>query len=213
MFMYNILLIENINNKSISILNTLSPKIPEIKFFKITSDYNEISKILKNHLIDLILLDKSIDNYKYIIKCIKCYSFENNLITFGKDIKSCINKIRNYIYTPIKNDKKLKLLINNELRNLNFDFSYLGTRYLSDAIYEAYLTSEDFDINLNTAIYPVLAKKYNRSINNIKSNIYYSTNMMYCNTTENYLIKNLGLDIIDSKPKLKDIIVYILKKI
>ena len=44
--MYNILMIENINNKSIFILNLLSSEIPEVKIFKITSNIDEISKVL-----------------------------------------------------------------------------------------------------------------------------------------------------------------------
>ena len=78
--MYNILMIENINNKSIMILNTLSSEIPEVKIFKITSDFYEISNILKNHLVDFVLLDKNIDDFKYLIDCIKLYSYENRLI-------------------------------------------------------------------------------------------------------------------------------------
>lgn len=210
--MYNILMIENINNKSILILNTLSSEVPEVKIFKITSDFCEISNILKNHLVDFVLLDKNIDNYKYLIDCIKLYSYENRLIIINNDVSSCVNKIKSFIFPSLKNDGTLKQLINTELKNLNFNFSYLGTRYLSDAIYEAYHRCKDFDINLNTDIYPILSKKYNKSINNIKSNIYYSANMMYYDTEANQLGKSIGLNI-DFKPKLRDIMVSILQKI
>ena len=210
--MYNILMIENINNKSILILNTLSSEFPEVKIFKITSDFCEISNILKNHLVDFVLLDKNIDNYKYLNDCIKLYSYENRLIIINNDVSSCVNKIKSFIFPSLKNDDTLKQLINTELKNLNFNFSYLGTRYLSDAIYEAYYRCKDFDINLNTDIYPILSKKYNKSINNIKSNIYYSANMMYYDTEANQLGKSIGLNI-DFKPKLRDIMVSILQKI
>ena len=185
--MYNILMIENINNKSIMILNTLSSEIPEVKIFKITSDFYEISNILKNNLVDFVLLDKNIDDFKYLIDCIKLYSYENRLIVISNDVSLCISKIKNFIFPSLKNNDTLKQIINTELKNLNFNFSYLGTRYLSDAIYEAYYRCKDFDINLNTDIYPILSKKYNKSINNIKSNIYYSANMMYYDTEANQL--------------------------
>ena len=210
--MYNVLLIENINTKSILILNKLSSEIPEVKISKITSDFHEISNILKNHLVDFILLDKNIPNLNYIFDCIKLYSYENNLIIINNNISSCISKIRNIIFSNSKIENTLKQFINNELKNLNFNFSYLGTRYLSEAIYEAYYRCTDFDINLNSDIYPILSKKYGRSINNIKSNIYYSTNMMYYDTEANQLSKNIGLNI-DFKPKLRDIMVSILQKV
>lgn len=205
-------MIENINNKSILILNTVSSEVPEVKIFKITSDFCEVSDILKSHLVDFVLLDKNIDNSKCLIDCIKLYSYENRLIIINDDIPSCINKIKSFIFPSLNNANTLKQLINIELKNFNFNFSYLGTRYLSDAIYEAYYRCKDFDINLNTDIYPILSKKYNRSINNIKSNIYYSANMMYYDTEANQLGKSIGLNI-DFKPKLRDIIVSILQKI
>lgn len=210
--MYNILMIENTNIKSISLLNLISSELPDIRIFKITSDIHEISKVLKNNLADLILLDKNIIDFKCIIDCIKLYSYENRLIIINDTITSNIQKIKKFIFPNLKTDIALKQLINNELRNLNFDFSYLGTRYLSEAIYEAYYRCTDFDINLNVDIYPILSKKYGKSINNIKSNIYYSTNMMYYDTESNQLSKNMGLNI-DFKPKLRDIMVSILQKI
>lgn len=210
--MYNILMIENTNTKSISLLNLISSELSDIRIFKITSDVHEISEVLKNNLTDLILLDKNIIDFKCIIECIKLYSYENRLIIINDDITSNIQKIKNFIFPDLKTDIALKQLINNELRNLNFDFSYLGTRYLSEAIYEAYYRCTDFDINLNVDIYPILSKKYGKSINNIKSNIYYSTNMMYYDTEANQLSKNMGLNI-DFKPKLRDIMVSILQKV
>lgn len=210
--MYNILMIENTNTKSISLLNLISSELPDIRIFKITSDIHEISKVLKNNLANLILLDKNIIDFKCIIDCIKLYSYEDRLIIINDDITSNIQKIKNFIFPDLKTDSALKQLINNELRNLNFDFSYLGTRYLSEAIYEAYYRCTDFDINLNVDIYPILSKKYGISINNIKSNIYYSTNMMYYDTEANQLSKNMGLNI-DFKPKLRDIMVSILQKV
>ncbi len=210
--MYNILMIENINNKSIFILNLLSSEIPEVKIFKITSNIDEISKVLKNHLVDFVIVDENIDNFKNILACIRLYSYENYLIIINNEISSCINKIKNFIFPSLNTNDTLKQLINIELKNLNYNFSYLGTRYLSDAIYEAYYRCKDFDINLNTDIYPILSKKYNKSINNIKSNIYYSTNMMYYDTEANKLGKSIGLNI-DFKPKLRDIMILILQKI
>lgn len=179
--MYNILMIENINNKSIFILNLLSSEIPEVKIFKITSNIDEISKVLKNHLVDFVIVDENIDNFKNILACIRLYSYENYLIIINNEISSCINKIKNFIFPSL---------------NTN------------DTFYRC----KDFDINLNTDIYPILSKKYNKSINNIKSNIYYSTNMMYYDTEANKLGKSIGLNI-DFKPKLRDIMILILQKI
>ena len=115
--MYNILMIENINNKSIFILNLLSSEIPEVKIFKITSNIDEISKVLKNHLVDFVIVDENIDNFKNILACIRLYSYENYLIIINNEISSCINKIKNFIFPSLNTNDTLKQLINIELKS------------------------------------------------------------------------------------------------
>ena len=63
----------------------------------------------------------------------------------------------------------LKLRIINELTNLGYEISHKGTIYLIDIIYTSY--EKGIVENLTKEIYPVIAKKYNQSINNIKSNV------------------------------------------
>ena len=72
--MYNILIIENINSTSILILNEISVEITNAKIFKITSDIDEIATVLKNHLVDFIIIDEKIEKIEAIIQCIKYYS-------------------------------------------------------------------------------------------------------------------------------------------
>ncbi len=210
--MYNILIIENINSTSILILNEISVEITNAKIFKITSDIDEIATVLKNHLVDFIIIDEKIEKIEAIIQCIKYYSYDNRLFFLNNNVFLCIKEIKKIISNDFENYNSLKHLISEELKKMNFNFSYVGTRYLVDVIYESYYRCENFDINLNSDIYPILSKKYNKTINNIKSNIHYSANMMYCETESSQLERKIGL-CIDFKPKLKDIIISVIRKI
>jgi response regulator RpfG family c-di-GMP phosphodiesterase len=99
-----------------------------------------------------------------------------------------------------------------ELENLNFDFSYIGTRYLYDCICECHNKENIYDINLKKDIYPIISKKHHKNINSIKASISQATSIMYYETDENILSNYFGYSII-SKPKPKDIIITILQKI
>lgn len=95
---------------------------------------------------------------------------------------------------------------------MNYNFTYIGTRYLAQCIYESYHRVNKYDINLNRDIYPIIVQKYNKSINSIKTNINQATNIMYFDTEEKLLFKYFGYNI-TCKPKPKDIIFKIMENI
>ena len=106
----------------------------------------------------------------------------------------------------------IKQQIQEELEKLNFNFSYIGTKYLIDCIYECYYQNKIYDVNLNKDIYPIVSKKFNKSINSIRANIFQSISIMYYDNDENNLSNYFGYKIL-SKPKNKDLIIHILQKL
>lgn len=99
-----------------------------------------------------------------------------------------------------------------ELKKLRFKLSYNGTRFLIDCIYNAYLIKEKVNINLSKDIFPILAKKYNKSINTIHGDIKSSINSMYYDCDSTILKEYFNYYQIE-KPKLKELIFTVISKI
>ena len=70
-----------------------------------------------------------------------------------------------------KKDTEIIKKINTELKNLGYNFSHNGTKYLSEVIFELYNRKDLYTENLNKFIYPIISEKYNKSINTICGNI------------------------------------------
>ena len=79
--------------------------------------------------------------------------------------------------------------------------------------YEFYLYKnyEHYE-NLNNEIYPILAQKYNKTVNTIKCNIIKATDSMYYDCDET-LLKNYFHFYTDYKPRPKLVIYTVLNKI
>lgn len=138
------------------------------------------------------------------------------------------NYIRSYVYKPVDfekvkneildilnekiNENLIKIEINNELKKLHYNFSYNGTRYISEIIYEIYSKNDIYLDNLKKYIYPVIAKRHNTNINNIHCNIKQSTKCMYFDCPETKLKEYFNLSK-TKKPKEKLVITTILNKI
>ena len=90
------------------------------------------------------------------------------------------------------NEQLIRRVIKDELKYLGYNPKYYGTEYLIEAIYILYTNGIDGDDNLKKVVYPIIAKKYNKTIQNIKCNIINSTNMMVYECEENKLLEYLG---------------------
>lgn len=239
--MYNVLIIEDNIVQSHMIANYISKKFSNIRIYSMTTTGREAIKIIDKGLIDIILLDlllpdiSGIEILNYI--CNNYYQKYNNSIIIvtaemnllakvvnKPNVFDYVSKIdgMNKIAESLKELLKVKDVekkgenkkeqINNELHKLSYNFSYVGTKYLADCIYEVYLTNEIYDINLKRKIYPIVAKKNNKKINNIKTNIARSTNNMYNDCPEKNLRSYFGYNIME-KPKIKDIIIRVIENI
>lgn len=111
-----------------------------------------------------------------------------------------------------KNTDNLEQKIMDELLYLGCDISHKGTKYLADIINMVFIRGEKLTENLNKYVYPVIAKRYNQSINNIKCNVIRAIETMYYNCKEQELIDYFLLQDI-SKPSVKTVINMVLLKL
>lgn len=239
--MENLLIIEDDIVQSHFMANYICKEISNIRLYNIATTGKETLNIIKDKKINIIILDLNlpdmtgIDILNYIDKeniqgldaSIIIVTGEMELLRQVKNNKyiyTYYSKVNGYetIINDIKNivDEKQKTQksdliteqIKNELQKLKFNFSYIGTKYLYDCIKECYDREDIYNINLKSDIYPILAKKYNKTINSIKSCIFKSIVIMYCESSEQNLSDYFGYKII-TKPKMKDIIFGVIQKI
>lgn len=239
--MQNLLIIEDNLAQSHFLANSICKEISNIRLYNIVSTGAEAINIIREEKVDIILLDlkfpdmTGIDIINFILKnninkydssiiivtgemellteivgnkCVFSYCSKTSGIDFIiKELNVLTNEKQREFYTDsLKNQIKI------ELELLNFDFSYIGTKYLCDCIYECYFKNNIYDINLKKDIYPIISKKYHKTINSIKTSIFQATTIMYYQIDEVYLSSYFGYRIIN-KPKTKDIIASVLKKI
>lgn len=210
-----------------------------LEFHGIARNGLEAIEKLTNNKIDIILLDlvmplcngyevleKIKDLRKYDESCIvisgniqDIYKLKNNCIVHkilykvsGLDrIVEEINKLVKY-KEKTKYSNKLKKHIKNELLFLGYDFSHKGTKYLIETIeYIALNPTKELE-RLESDVYPFLAKKYQKSVHNIKCSINRATTFMYCQCEINKLKKYFFFSD-DRKPKVKTIIYTIINKL
>ena len=110
------------------------------------------------------------------------------------------------------NSHNVRLKIRNELTYLNYNYSYNGTHYIEDVIFELYKIKNNFKGNLKKEIYPILSKKYNKSIDTIYGDIKVATKYMILDCKEEIILKyfNYSFFIV---PKVKEIILTVLNKL
>ncbi len=217
--MVNMLVIEDNFHFSKALINIVVKEIPQIRLCKIATDGQDAFDFLINNTntVDIILLDLQLPNLNGIefinkLQKFKFSKYENSIIVISGQLE-LLNKVRNspFLYTYIKkatsfdkiiaevNDlselkqneltkKNILELINNELHTLSYKESLSGTKYLREAI-NLIVTNDFTSENLKNTIYPLIAKKYNKSVNNIKCNINHATEVMNC-TCKSEIIKD-----------------------
>lgn len=183
----------------------------------------------------VIVLDLDIDiSYEILdfIINIKLPKYKNSIILEGDLDKFIVNNYSmSYIYGYIKQKNSFHQLINiiaelvkekstdyivekiiNELNYLGYDFTHKGTKYLIESIKYLYFNAYKMDCILEKEIYPLIGKKYKKTVHNIKCNITNATMKMYRKNDKNKLLKYLNVQN-ESEIKLKKIILKVLRKI
>lgn len=170
------------------ILNKISEYLSE-KFkdsiMVITNNFKEIQDIIKNEMI-----------FDYIIK--------------GSSKNEMLYKINRMIEGRNSEEKKKSIL--NELKYIGYNVEYVGTNYLAETILQMYINKDLMLDNLQRDIYPIVSKKYNKSVHNIKCNITRATDCMYYECDSERLKDYFGF-YDDTKPTAKTVVFTILNKI
>lgn len=95
---------------------------------------------------------------------------------------------------------------------LNYNSSYIGTKYLEELIFEFYKIKDEYEGSFKNVLYPILSKKYKKSIDTVYGNIKQATNTMILNCEEKRLLEYFHYDSF-YKPKIKEIVFTITNKI
>lgn len=129
-------------------------------------------------------------------------------------ISEIVDKINELVKAKeqIKKISNVKNKIIKQLQYLNYNLAHKGTQYLIDAILIIY-NKEDYEMfNLEEDIYPIVARKYNQSMHNIKSNINKANDYMY-KVCKKERVRKYFKFFDDTKPTVKNVIYTILNKI
>lgn len=220
------------------IVNSICDKFQNIRVCHISYDDKKVLNILEKNIIDFILLDckaneindlkfvnyiqnKKLEQYKKSIivkldKTINLNDFNENryIFSYTSDINTMYKDIRKLVLEQKEtyNHKRIKNKIKEQLTYLSYNYSYSGTRYIEETILEIYKDRYNFDGNLSKNIYPIIAKKHNKTVDTIYGNIKQTTNYMLLECNKNRIMDYLGYgDYV--KPKIQDIIFAIVNKL
>lgn len=236
--MVNILVIEDNLYYSKNLINVISDTNSKMRLYKICTDGKEAIEIIKNqeNSIDIILLDLKLPYYNGIeildyMESNKLVKYQNSIIVISGEMESilqvrnnpylysCVDKISGFekilgeinALVGIKEQEKnsLEYKICEELKKIHYNFSYIGTKYLIETILLLYDNSNMESIKLEKEIYPIISKKYKKTINNIKTNIINATDLMYYDCKSN-ILKEYFRICDDEKPTPKIVILTIL---
>lgn len=239
--MINILFVDDNYSYSKNIINKVMEQNPDVRLFKFHTDGNEALKVIvdDSEKIDIILLDlklpgcsgidilkiieeKSIQKYSKsiivisgepeMLKLIQNNQFVYTFIPKGYGFEYILEKINTLIELKKLRKEPIENRIMFELRKVNYNFSYIGTKYLYESILIICTMFDHEKIKLEKKIYPLIAQRYHTTVSNVKTNIVNSTNEMYYDCRKDVLNHYFGL--CDSeKPTPKEVISVIVAKI
>ena len=235
----NILIMENDMVKCKKIVNYISKKTEKIRVCGIVNNEREAISEFDLGKVDLFLfdLDKAkvvgYDLIKYItLKNLRKH--RKSIIAITKDLKLAellkTNPFVNHCFTkPVglkvvyerieevaneklnyTDEKIIKERIKRQLDILSFNFSYNGTKFLQEILYEMYINKNKFYDNLSRDIYPIIAKRHGKTVNTVKCDITQATKVMYYDCKEEVIMKYFNYKI-PVKPRAKEVIFTILR--
>lgn len=185
--MFNILIVEDNMIQSHMLANHVSENLGDVRVYSMVTTGKEAINIIENELVDIILLDLGLPDFSgieilnYICEKHICKYYQSVIIFTGEldlmskvinneNVFDYISKTSepNAIIRSLENllqykgkQKSLDLIkeqINIELQKLQYNFSYAGTKYLAECIYEVFCFDEKFIFNLKKQVYPIVAE-------------------------------------------------------
>lgn len=218
------------SNDYVKLVKAIHSLSTSLRLFAIINSFNELLELTSKYPIDILVIDYDIlkeknninlnslsQVLKRIIVLVKnetnYIENPNNKYIFAKPT-SLIRTLEKSIFITSTKDTKDNTIVKiaQELKYLSYNFSYIGTKYLIECIYHLYIKEQAYNDCSLKSIYTLLAKKHNKSENNIKCNIARATSIMFCECEEKKLKSYLG---ISSLPKtgVKLVIQTILNKL
>lgn len=236
--MLNLLVIEEDIKYAKELVNAILQNNLNIRLHAIASTQEEGIEIIKKQDIDIILLDiykqekddllleyikeRNYEKYKESIILISHKQkirvslidmpFFCGYLEKPFEMKKLVSIVKEISTTKEKGREELMIRqkITKELAFLQFNFTYMGTQYLIDTILTLFKRKNYYGDNLKNDIYPIIAEKYGKNINNIKCDILTATNNMYYDCESDKIHKYFYTK---EKPKPKMIIYTILNKL
>lgn len=238
--MFNILVVDDNLSYSKSLINYLLKNNSQIHLACIATNGKEAISYLNSpdFDIDIILLDLKLPFYngldvikELLKKGIKKYEKSIIVMSGSSDMLSLLINNR-YIYSflpkskglerileevddliKIKNDYLIEDKIIRELRYLNYNEKYIGTKYIFESILLIAKQYDRYCENLKKDIFPIIASKYNKTVHNIKCNINNATTYMNVDCKKEIVMEYFNFDNEKTEAKPKQVIFTILNKI
>ena len=240
--MVNVLVVEDNFYYSKNLINLISDTNPKMRLYKISNEGKEAIDIIinKGNDIDIILLDLKLPRYSGIqilnyIEKNNLIKFKNSIIVISGEVDLMLQIRSNpYLYSyvnkmssldnalkeinkliEIKEQEKssIEYIVYEELKKLHYNFSYVGTKYLYDAIIMIAQNKSIASKNLKNDVYVKVAKKYNEKVHNVKCNINNATIIMNCDCPKNIIMNYFNFLDSNSEATPKLVIDTILEKL
>lgn len=241
--MLNVVVVDDSLPYSQALINKVIGRQSNIKIVNILSNGLEVLATLKKpNNIDLILLDLQmpkldgiatldriynlqlknypkivvISAYSELIKKAINHPLVIDFIHKGSNINDIYQKLEKYEkdLSFLHMSDKLSITIMNELLNIGYNASHLGTKYIKECILKLYMDNDANAINnLEKYAYVHVACMYNKSVKNIKINIIKATNFMYLEADMNRIKDYFNFSDIQKKPTPKLVISTVLSKL
>lgn len=215
--MVKALVITEIIDFNKKLTNELREHNLNISIDAISTNKDETVEILEDFSPDIIFIDRR-DMQPYSIGVLANYTEITIPLIYSPSRRLIRSTDLDLINGIIKlNDiERVKLMIVKELEYIGYQFKYKGTHYLADAILETYLQQyvqhDTMTDNLQTNVYPLIAKKYNKTIYNVKSSIGKATDCMYCDCNMERLNDYFQFNY-DFKPTPKQVLFTVINRI
>lgn len=235
--MKNCLIVGDNNANIINLINFFACKKLDIKILGITQDVEKSINIIEKNKVDFIIIDFSRGSFnlkdllfelekRNLVKQKRSIIVLNDDAELKEELKSNLY-ISDYFIKPILlkelyttilrkcklyNSKELYKDILDELYKLSFGSKYIGTQYISECIYEVFISGKKYDYSLFNDILPILSKKYSKSVDSIYGDMKQSIKRMMKTCDQAVIIDYFKFCEFE-KPKPKQIIDRVMENI
>ena len=238
--MLNLLIANKKLENSQVLLNYISQYIPNVRVAYLAKDAKELLQAIQKYHFDIIITDYELHEFsennilinipghlkntytKSIIfltnNIAQIKELNQNALVFDSFLKTepisnVINSLKRIIDIKKENENtaNAKVKIINELQNIGYNLSHNGTHYIAESVLLVAKFKYDSE-NLSKTVYPKVSQMYNKSLNNVKTNIITATDAAYKNMNREIIKKYLKIPD-NIKPTAKMIINTLSKKI